>query len=91
MKVHPDFILANKLKLLETKLKEWSSSSYGSIEKKKTDLLSCAANFDRLQELGGISDNELPSKASSTMELDDIAKRGNNMETQIWGVMIEGK
>lgn len=36
---HPDFILADKLKLLQTKLKEWSSN-YESLEKKKAESLS---------------------------------------------------
>lgn len=31
----PDFVFATKLKLLKDKLKEWNSTNYGSLEKKK--------------------------------------------------------
>ncbi|WMV08580.1 hypothetical protein MTR67_001965 [Solanum verrucosum] len=46
----PDFILASKLKAMKTKLKDWSVSTYGNLEKRKKEMLNRVHEFDKIQQ-----------------------------------------
>lgn len=63
------------MKALKTKLKEWSSNTYGNLEKKKKELLNRITDFDNIQQGRPLSDVEVIQKASLTKEFEDYAKK----------------
>lgn len=71
---HPDFILATKLKLLKAKLKEWNTTNFGDLAKRKTELLNQLTILDVLQEQRNLTDDELIQKANITLDFEEISK-----------------
>lgn len=63
------------MKALKTKFKEWSSNTYGNLEKKKKELLNRITDFDNIQQGRPLSDVEVIQKASLTKEFEDYAKK----------------
>lgn len=64
----PDYILACKLKLLNTKLKVMECFYGGNLKKKKTNLLSQTLSMDLVQEQTPLNEDEVLEKASLQME-----------------------
>ncbi|KAG5611511.1 hypothetical protein H5410_022792 [Solanum commersonii] len=59
-----DFILASKLKAMKTKLKDWSVSIYGNLEKRKKEMLNKVHEFDEIQQSRPLTKGETLQKAS---------------------------
>lgn len=70
----PDFVLASKLKLLKSKLKEWHKEEYGSLEARKKTVLSNISNFDQIQERRRLTEGELLEKVGLMLEIKELAK-----------------
>lgn len=71
----PDFILAYKLKALKAKLKDWSKTIEGNLVRQKTSILNQLAEMEEVQKQRGLSEEEIFTKASLPMELEEIANR----------------
>ncbi|WMV55562.1 hypothetical protein MTR67_048947 [Solanum verrucosum] len=63
-----------KLKALKSKLKEWSASTYGNLEKKK-ELLTRIIEFDCIQQSRPLTEEEVVQKANVVKDFEDFAKR----------------
>ncbi|XP_015169579.1 uncharacterized protein, partial [Solanum tuberosum] len=71
----PDFILASKLKAMKTKLKDWSVSTYGNLEKRKKEMLNRVHEFDNIQQSRHLTEEETLQKASVVKEFEEYAKK----------------
>lgn len=61
----PDYILACKLKLPKTKLKEWNASNDGNL-KKKTNLHNQTSSMDLVQEQRPLNEDDCWKKLAYT-------------------------
>ncbi|RVW89552.1 LINE-1 retrotransposable element ORF2 protein [Vitis vinifera] len=64
-----------KLQFVKAKLKEWNKTSFGELSKKKKDILAVLANFDSLEQEGGLSHELLVQRAFSKGELEELILR----------------
>ncbi|RVW90400.1 Transposon TX1 uncharacterized 149 kDa protein [Vitis vinifera] len=64
-----------KLQFVKAKLKEWNKTSFGELSKKKKDILAVLANFDSLEQEGGLSHERLVQRAFSKGELEELILR----------------
>ncbi|RVX11275.1 LINE-1 retrotransposable element ORF2 protein [Vitis vinifera] len=64
-----------KLQFVKAKLKEWNKTSFGELSKKKKDILAVLANFDSLEQEGGLSHELLVQRALSKGELEELILR----------------
>ncbi|WMV13599.1 hypothetical protein MTR67_006984 [Solanum verrucosum] len=69
------YILAEKMKLLKVKMKEWSKENKGNWRQRKEDILSQIANWEIIQEHKMLTDDEILQKANLAMEFEEIAKK----------------
>ncbi|RVW60289.1 hypothetical protein CK203_084077 [Vitis vinifera] len=64
-----------KLQFVKAKLKEWNKASVGELSKRKKDILSVLANFDSLEQEGGLSYELLVQRALRKGELEELILR----------------
>ena len=64
-----------KLQFVKAKLKMWNKTSFGELSKKKKDILAVLANFDSLEQEGGLSHELLVQRALSKGELEELILR----------------
>ena len=64
-----------KLQFVKDKLKEWNKASFGELSKRKKDILSNLANFDSLEQEGGLSHEFLVQRALRKRELEELILR----------------
>lgn len=76
----PDYILAFKLKALKTKLKEWSKTMQGNLALRKASVLNQLAELEEVHEQRSLTDEEIYTKTSLSMEFEEIA----NQEEIAW-------
>ena len=66
--------MAEKLKLLKGKLKEWSRENRGSWRQRKEDILAQISNWEAVQEVRPLTDDEVLQKTHLGLEYEDVAK-----------------
>jgi len=71
----PDYILADKLKYLEGKLKEWSRTSQGNLGLQKQNILSQLTELEVIQDQRQLSDDEIYLRTTLTVEFEENAKK----------------
>ncbi|RVW48032.1 hypothetical protein CK203_089187 [Vitis vinifera] len=64
-----------KLQFVKAKLKEWNKASFGELSKRKKDILSYLANFDTLEQEGGLSHELLVQRALRKGKLKELILR----------------
>ncbi|XP_019242559.1 PREDICTED: uncharacterized protein LOC109222690, partial [Nicotiana attenuata] len=69
----PDFILVSKLQALKTKLKEWSRTLQGNLALQKASVLSQLAEIEGIHDQRSLTEEEILSKNSLSLEFDEIA------------------
>ncbi|RVW91927.1 hypothetical protein CK203_030098 [Vitis vinifera] len=60
-----------KLQFVKAKLKDWNKTSFGELSKRKKDILSGLANFDTLEQEGGLSLELLVQRTLRKWELEE--------------------
>lgn len=71
----PDYILQCKLRDLKNKLKAWSKTIKGNLGLQKKNALIQLAELEEIQESRGLQDEEIASRVTLMMELEDIARK----------------
>ncbi|WMV21816.1 hypothetical protein MTR67_015201 [Solanum verrucosum] len=71
----PGYILAEKLKMLKAKLKEWSKTNKGNWKQRKEDILSQISSWETIQEQRPLTDDEMIQKTHLGMEFEEVAKQ----------------
>ncbi|WMV54051.1 hypothetical protein MTR67_047436 [Solanum verrucosum] len=71
----PGYILAEKLKMLKAKLKEWSKTNKGNWKQRKKDILSQISSWETIQEQRPLTDDELIQKTHLGMKFEEVAKQ----------------
>ncbi|RVW16207.1 Transposon TX1 uncharacterized 149 kDa protein [Vitis vinifera] len=64
-----------KLQFVKAKLKEWNKDSFGELNERKKSILSDLANFDTLEQEGGLSPKLLVQRALRKGELEELILR----------------
>lgn len=70
----PGHVLAEKLKLLKTKLKEWSKNNRENWKQRKEDILNQVSSFEAIQDQKALTDDELLQKTNLAMVFEEVAK-----------------
>ncbi|KAH0716935.1 hypothetical protein KY285_012966 [Solanum tuberosum] len=70
------YILAEKLKMLKVKLKEWSKVNRGNWKQRKEDILNQISKWETVQEQRPLTDNELIQKTHLAMEFEELEVDG---------------
>lgn len=60
---------------MKTKLKDWSVSTYGNLEKRKKEMLNRVHEFDNIQQSRPLTEGETLQKASVVKEFEEYAKK----------------
>ncbi|WMV14420.1 hypothetical protein MTR67_007805 [Solanum verrucosum] len=71
----PGYILAEKLKMLKVKLKEWSKVNRGNWKQRKEDILNQISKWETVQEQRPLTDDELIQKTHLAMEFEEVVKK----------------
>ena len=74
MSGRPDYKLATKLRLLKTKLKEWSRENRGNWKVRKEQILSQIRDMEVTQETRSLTGDEQLLKVHLGMEYEEVAK-----------------
>ena len=64
-----------KLQFVKAKLKEWNKASFGELNERKKSILIDLANFDTLEQEGGLSPELLVQRALRKGELEELILR----------------
>ncbi|CAN4080374.1 unnamed protein product [Withania somnifera] len=68
------YILAEKLKMLKVKLKEWSKENKGNWKQRKDKILNQIANRESIQEQRPLTDDEILQKTNLAMDFEVLAR-----------------
>lgn len=68
------FVLAEKLKLLKRKLKEWSKNNRSNWKQQKEEILDKLSKWEILQEQRPLTDDELMQKTNLAMSFEEVVK-----------------
>lgn len=79
----PSFVLMAKLRALKEMLKEWSKTTQGNLATQKQLVLNPLAELEKMQEQRNLGTDEIASRVTLNMEFEDIAKRGDCLETKV--------
>ena len=72
-----------RLQSVKAKLKEWNKLSFGELNEKKKSTLNDVANYDAIEQDGGLTSELLDQRALRKGELEElIFKGGNPLETK---------
>ena len=72
-----------KLQFLRAKLKEWNKTSFGDLIERKKSILNEIANFDVIEQGGGLTSELLVQRALRKGELEELIFEGkNSLETK---------
>ncbi|KAG5616485.1 hypothetical protein H5410_016309, partial [Solanum commersonii] len=69
----PNYILAEKLKMLKERLKEWSRNNRGNWKQRKGDILNQLATLEAIQEQRALTDDEAMQKSNLALEFEEYA------------------
>ena len=64
-----------RLQSVKAKLKEWNKFSFGELNEKKKSILNDLANFDAIEQVGGLTSKLLSQRASRKWELEELILR----------------
>ena len=64
-----------RLQYVKAKLKEWNNFSFGELNEKKKSILNDLANFDAIEQVGGLIYELLSQRASRKGELEELILR----------------
>ena len=64
-----------KLQFVKAKLKEWNKASFGELNERKKSILFDLANFDTMEQEGGLSPELLVQRALRKGELEELILR----------------
>ena len=64
-----------KLQFVKAKLKEWNKASFGELNERKKSIMFDLANFDTLEQEGGLSPELLVQRALRNGELEELILR----------------
>ncbi|RVW23991.1 Transposon TX1 uncharacterized 149 kDa protein [Vitis vinifera] len=64
-----------RLQYVKAKLKEWNKFSFGELNEKKKSILNDLANFDVIEQVGGLTSELLSQRASRKGELEELILR----------------
>ncbi|RVW51280.1 Transposon TX1 uncharacterized 149 kDa protein [Vitis vinifera] len=64
-----------RLQYVKAKLKEWNKFSFGELKEKKKSILNDLANFDAIEQEGGLNPDLLSQRASRKGELEELILR----------------
>ncbi|KAJ9700981.1 hypothetical protein PVL29_006352 [Vitis rotundifolia] len=64
-----------RLEYVKAKLKEWNKFSFGELKEKKKSILNDLANFDGIEQEGGLNPDLLSQRASRKGELEELILR----------------
>ncbi|KAL6328062.1 hypothetical protein AAG906_033333 [Vitis piasezkii] len=64
-----------RLQYVKAKLKEWNKFSFGELKEKKKSILNDLANFDAIEQEGGLNSDLLSQRASRKGELEELILR----------------
>ena len=68
-------ILIVKLQYVKAKLKEWNKVSFGELNERKKSILNEIANFDAIEQVGGLTSKLLVQRALRKGELEELILR----------------
>ncbi|WMV09897.1 hypothetical protein MTR67_003282 [Solanum verrucosum] len=74
VKGRPDYILAEKLKMLKEKLKKWSKNNRGNWKQRKGDILNQLAALEVIHEHRALTDDEAMQKSNLAIEFEEVAR-----------------
>ncbi|RVX08311.1 hypothetical protein CK203_017644 [Vitis vinifera] len=64
-----------RLQYVKAKLKEWNKFSFGELNEKKKSILNDLANFDAIEQAGGLTSKLLSQRASRKGEIEELILR----------------
>ena len=64
-----------RLQFVKAKLKEWNKLSFGELNEKKKSILKDLANFDAIEQDGGLTSELLDQRALRKGELEELILR----------------
>ncbi|RVW16109.1 Transposon TX1 uncharacterized 149 kDa protein [Vitis vinifera] len=64
-----------RLQYVKAKLKEWNKSSFGELKEKKKSILNDLANFDAIEQEGGLNPDLISQRVSRKGELEELILR----------------
>ena len=64
-----------RLQYVKAKLKEWNKFSFGELKEKKKSILNDLANFDAIEQVGGLNFDLLSQRASRKGNLEELILR----------------
>ena len=64
-----------KLQFVKTNLKEWNKVSFGVLNERKKNILNEIANFDAIEQEGGLTSELLVQRALRKGELEELISR----------------
>ncbi|RVW79924.1 hypothetical protein CK203_041400 [Vitis vinifera] len=64
-----------RLQSVKAKLKEWNKVSFGELNEKKKSILNDLANFDAIEQVGGLTSDLLNQRALRKRELEELILR----------------
>ena len=64
-----------KLQFVKTNLKEWNKVSFGVLNERKKNILNEIANFDPIEQEGGLTSELLVQRALRKGELEELISR----------------
>ena len=64
-----------KLQFVKAKLKEWNKVSFRELNKRKKSILNEIANFDAIEQVGGLTFKLLVQRALRKRELEELILR----------------
>ncbi|KAJ9688894.1 hypothetical protein PVL29_014511 [Vitis rotundifolia] len=64
-----------RLQFVKANLKEWNKVSFGELNERKKSILSDLANFDAIEQVGGLTPNLLVQRALRKGELEELVLR----------------
>ena len=64
-----------RLQSVKAKLKEWNKFSFGELNEKKKSILNDLANFDAIEQEGGLTSELLGQRALRKRELEELILR----------------
>lgn len=76
MKGRPDYVLAEKFKMLKATIQDWSKYNRGNWKQKKDDILNEIPYRETVREQSPLTDDELvQKKANLILEFEEVAKK----------------
>lgn len=76
MKGRPDYVLAEKFKMLKATIQDWSKYNRGNWKQKKDNILNEIPYRETVREQSPLTDDELvQKKANSILEFEEVAKK----------------